>query len=240
MSLFLPVQTADGSYSLKDPQTGETYHSLAGALSEARNLYVLASGFDKKLAEQKVFEPIKVLDIGLGLGYNALSTIDAFLNQTTDVSTFNKKRLSLTSLEINRDLLEVFLTGKGPWQCNWQSLWCDTVASLKAVSENQWLFDDESLRWSIHLKDFSKDGEDLPDDNFDFIWQDPFSPKKAPHLWSASWFEKLYVATKPNGVLMTYSVASSVRAALKESGWLAEKIPGLGHKRSWLFARKPA
>ena len=71
------VETADGSLSLVHPEHGECYHSRSGALTEARSLYIEMSGFLPRLAATAK-AVIEVLDVGLGLGYNALASIDAW------------------------------------------------------------------------------------------------------------------------------------------------------------------
>ena len=76
----------------------------------------------------------------------------------------------------------------------------------------------------------------LPDQHFDFIWQDAFSPKKNPDLWSEEWFRKLMKASTENAVLMTYSVARVVKDGLEGAGWHYAKIKAPGKKKHWLKA----
>jgi tRNA U34 5-methylaminomethyl-2-thiouridine-forming methyltransferase MnmC len=67
---------------------------------------------------------------------------------------------------------------------------------------------------------------------FHAIFQDPFSPKKNPTLWSVEWFECLKGLSHPDVVLSTYSASSSVRKALMEAGWVVEERVGFGGKRA--------
>ena len=73
---------------------------------------------------------------------------------------------------------------------------------------------------------------------FDIIWQDAFSPRKNPDLWSADWFDKLKKSASPDAHLFTYSVAGTVKEALTTSGWQYEKIKRNDslHKKQWLKA----
>src|SRR6056297_2532484 len=66
--------TADGSYTLYDPEVDQTYHSSRGAIAEARYVYLGASGAARRLAEG---EELRVLEVGLGTGMNLLLTLDA-------------------------------------------------------------------------------------------------------------------------------------------------------------------
>src|SRR4051812_14403400 len=90
------LRTDDGSLSLVHPTHGEAYHSRLGATAEARLLYVESSGIKAAFAAQR---PVAVLDVGLGLGYNARETLQAW------AQTPRPGALSLLSLEIDPDLV---------------------------------------------------------------------------------------------------------------------------------------
>ena len=70
------VQTGDGSYTILDRSIDEEYHSTYGARSEADELYMINSGFkdeiDKATDQVKSYQ---VLDVGMGLAYNAMMTL---------------------------------------------------------------------------------------------------------------------------------------------------------------------
>ncbi|TDJ03767.1 MAG: hypothetical protein E2O68_09420 [Deltaproteobacteria bacterium] len=67
---------------------------------------------------------------------------------------------------------------------------------------------------------------------FHAIFQDPFSPKKNPRLWSVEWFESLKNHAHPDVVLSTYSASSSIRKALMLAGWIVEQRKGFAGKRA--------
>ena len=63
------VTTADGSSTISVPDLNEHYHSVNGAIAEAKHIYIDA-GF--KVIDK---DHISVLEIGLGTGLNALLSL---------------------------------------------------------------------------------------------------------------------------------------------------------------------
>ena len=98
------VETKDGSLTLRH-ENGELYHSMTGAREEAKRLYVESSSYKEALTDES---ELCILDVGLGLGYNALSTIEAWEKSSA------KCDLTLYSFEKEPELLEKFLSGKAP------------------------------------------------------------------------------------------------------------------------------
>jgi tRNA 5-methylaminomethyl-2-thiouridine biosynthesis bifunctional protein len=228
------VETADGSMTMTHPGLGEDYHSKSGALSEAQGLYIEGSGFASRLHCDK---PLSVLDVGLGLGYNALSTIGCWAD--SDVA----QDLHILSLEIDAELVNLLASGQGPWQVNWNPKWLRYVASLKHAHPLLWQAKIPHPRheavccyWKVAIGNGSSlPLQSLKHQFFDFIWQDPFSPKHGDTLWDEAWFRKIRNLCADSAVLMTYSTAGLVKRALASAGWQWKKIPGQG-KREWLKA----
>ncbi len=222
------LATDDGSLSLLHPDHGEAYHSRLGATAEARLLYVEASGILEAFAAGR---DVRVLDVGLGLAYNAVQTIAAWAAAPAP------GRLGIQSLEVNSALVDALATGEAPWQANWtpaQKSWCRALAADRAATIAHPLRPDTVCRWRIALGDAAVANLEGP---FDFVWQDPFSPEKNPAMWSPAWFAAVRAAAAPQAVLMTYSVARAGRDALAASGWTAARFPAApGHKKQWLRA----
>ncbi len=74
----------DGSLTASHPLHHETYHSIDGAELESLSLFVEASGFKQGLARSS--ESIRVVDLGLGLGLNALNGIEAWFDHPCPVN----------------------------------------------------------------------------------------------------------------------------------------------------------
>ncbi|ATH07908.1 hypothetical protein BIY24_08080 [Halobacteriovorax marinus] len=69
------------------------------------------------------------------------------------------------------------------------------------------------------------------------IYQDAFSPKKNPSLWTKEWFTELKEHSDERCILSTYSAAMGVRKALMEANWNVFRREGYGEKRSTTIAR---
>lgn len=234
-----PRQTGDGSWTLAHPGHSEWYHSADGALSEARSLYVESSGilenFQRGATEDTA---VRVLDVGLGLGYNALATVDGW------VRCGARGRLEILSLENDEPLFDAFRSGAAPWQAGWDAQWTAAVNKLELAGDGIWLgfirgSGGGELVWRVLLGDAMSERaiRHVQDAGpFDYVWQDPFSPEKNPGMWGIEWFSAVAVGVRRDGCLMTYSVARSVRDALESAGWRVEKIPTTTRKKNWLKA----
>ncbi len=225
------VRTGDGSLTLKHHEHGEDYHSNLGALREAEELYIDRSGFIAALSRA---EPLSIADVGLGLGYNALATIAAWSTAP------NPPSLYLYSLEIQPALVRALASGRADWQSEWPDSWRQWSSALtfegdhaKARIEH---VSGATLSWQVVIGDATQITW-KPQQPFNFVWQDAFSPTHNPGMWSADWFSHLRENSAFGAVLMTYSVARSVRDALTAAGWQWEKVPGAGTKRQWLRAK---
>lgn len=67
---------------------------------------------------------------------------------------------------------------------------------------------------------------------FQAIYQDAFSPKRSPTLWTEEWFSHLLRLSDPEVILSTYSASSGVKKALYTAGWIIEERLGFASKRS--------
>ncbi len=238
------ISTEDGSFSLFCEEIGECYHSRFGAKSEAMGLYIRAS----QIAERwRNASPLYVLDVGLGLGYNALCTLESWLADPQAAAP-----LCLTSFEKNQALFNSLRIVQGPWQVNWPESWRSWIQALAPISALHSTTSGEV--WKAHIPHPTRPiacewtcvtgdiRETLfahaPSSGWERIWYDPFSAKKAPELWAAPWLTQLRTCVAPSVTLVTYSVARSVREAFAQAGWSWEKVPTDTGKRSWLRVRR--
>jgi len=223
------VTTEDGSLTMRHAGHGECFHSDFGAELEAQSLYVGASGLRDRLAEGG---SVRVLDVGLGLGLNALATIEAWLGTPTAGD------LVVTSLEIDEELVRGLASSDAPWTQAWTA---ERKMLARSIGSEIVHSNGSTARWLTFLGDAAASNArwraEAPREGYDFVWQDAFSPANNPTLWSAAWFATLRTHAAPGAVLMTYSVAGAVRAALAASGWTWTKIPTPApRKRNWLRA----
>ncbi|MEZ4744224.1 MAG: MnmC family methyltransferase [Bdellovibrionota bacterium] len=238
MVFFKAVPTDDGSYTVYSQQRDECYHSISGAFYEARRLYIDESKVSEAFASGSAV-PVGVLDVGLGLGYNALATIEAWAHMPAVCC-----ELEVASLECYVELIEALASGESSWQKNWPAEWVNFCRTLKQVSGNKWVGEikhpqaSHCCNWNIYLGDATKQYLPRPASGgkWDYIWQDPFSPKKNPDMWNENWFSKLRGGSSPSTQLLTYSCSRVVKDNLSVSGWDWSLIKAPGKKKNWLKA----
>jgi hypothetical protein len=229
------VETADGSLTICHDGHGQDFHSQEGAQFEAWNLYVVASGYLDSLVSASN-QHLYILDVGMGLGYNAAASIVAWYTGSGAVD------VDITSLECDVRFVEAVATGDAPWQRGWSEPWLVGPKELRH-SENVYRasikhpLSGRYLTWTVMVCDAASMDLKSIEKTFDYIWQDPFTPELNPTLWSVDWFKRVRDVTRSGAVMMSYSVARAVKSALAESGWGYERIPTPGRKRHWLKAR---
>lgn len=227
------VLTKDGSLTLKNIELDECYHSMHGAWSEAQELYIQQSQLWQRLS---LYPNTHILDVGLGLAYNAMATIRCWYEhpQPGDVV--------LISLEKDPDLIKALLSPDCSWAISWPDTCKSWIRELKQIHNHkfQTLIKHPSTQQTLVWQIYQGDALELPLDEFandlNYIWQDPFSPEKNPSLWSSHWFAKLKQASSTDVLLLTYSVAKTVRQNLNDAGWSFTKIAGNQTKKHWLKA----
>jgi len=97
-TMYTPELTADGSWTMRNHEINECFHSTMGAEQEAQTLYLEPT--IRYLAGDK--DGYALLDVGLGLGYNALAFVHWWHTQQTAM----QKSITLISLEKDLGLIE--------------------------------------------------------------------------------------------------------------------------------------
>jgi len=237
------VVTQDGTVTLHHPEYDEAFHSVQGARFEADSLYMQASGFRERMNRETKVSTCAVLDVGLGLGYNALMSIECWMQG------LGSGELDLVSLEKTPELVLSLSDPACGWKEGWSEDWRLWSARLKKEEHSSiWRAEfvhpksGRSLRWLVSVGDARQ--SDLSPFAFDFVWQDAFSPRKNGELWSVEWFQKLREASRPEVQLVSYSVARIVRDHLEAAGWQplrvktsTSKQATITGKKQWLLAR---
>ena len=74
------IITDDGSITFYNEEYKDIYHSVSGAIEEAREKFVIPS----KISELALKGNIKILDVCFGIGYNSLMAIHEALKVNKD------------------------------------------------------------------------------------------------------------------------------------------------------------
>ena len=222
------ILTEDGSVTLCVPELHEHYHSVHGAIQEARHIF-LRAGMDDYLAARADAAgstlPLHILEAGFGTGLNAYLTLLHAEETQTPVCYHSLEKYPLQPEEV-ATLNYAEQTGRG------------NDPLFRALHEAAWEEDVEVtplFRLHKHRCDFRE--TDFPP-MFDLVFYDAFNPEAQPHLWTEEVFARFHQALLPGGKLVTYCVKGTVKRALRSVGFTLERLPGPPGKREMLRAGK--
>ncbi len=210
------IQTNDGSHSLRMEEMNETYHSIHGALQEAKHVF-LKEGFHQTEGD------VSILEVGFGTGLNAfLTMLEA--HKTGRITHY----VGIEKFPIEEDIIRTINYG----ELLGEPEWFDELHVLNwnmevPISDYFFLI---KLQKDIADTDFTE--------RFDIIYFDAFAPEKQPEMWSKDIFSKMLNALKPGGILVTYCAKGQVKRDLKEVGFEVETVAGPPGKREMIRGRK--
>ena len=230
-NLLEVITTRDGSRTLYSRQYQQSFHSVHGALTEARHVFLNGSGTEELLNSQ---QEVRVLEIGFGAGLNWLITAAAARRHRTRLS-YTALDKWIPSAELLSQLGYGGLIG-APALATTIEEWRTTFGSdVPNGTYNLPHEHDCTLQLCIgEATDAS-----FSDQIYDSIYFDAFDPEANPELWVPEFFGQLYRALRDGGCLATYSVAGRVRRALTSCGFSVVRRPGPPGKREVLAAWKP-
>jgi len=213
-----PVITGDGSHTLFVQELNEYYHSIHGAVTESKHVFIRYGLCTVRAKTIAVFE------VGFGTGLNALLTANYAL----------RSGLNITYLALEKYPLDRLTTGHLNYPDILPGEDGQSYGIFNAIHEAPW--NEEILICSgfrLH-----KIQADLlcfnPDFNYDILYFDAFSPEKQPEMWSEDIMHKLISRLNPGGVFTTYCAKGSVRRLLLKNGLYVERLPGPPGKREML------
>lgn len=218
------IETADGSTSFYNEELDETYHSRHGAVQESLHVFIGAGLFP--LVE--IQKDISILEMGFGTGLNAWLTAIKATGLNLNISYTTLEAFPITNEQVEK--LNYSEWGKNEAEKK-------LFAKIHEVSWEEFIEINQHFRIKkikIEFERFQAEQE------FDLIYFDAFGPDTQPELWKEEIFDKMYRSLKPGGVLVTYSVKGLVRRAMKNAGFIVEKIPGPPGKREMSRAIKEA
>jgi tRNA U34 5-methylaminomethyl-2-thiouridine-forming methyltransferase MnmC len=227
------ITTADGSKTIQIKDWNEQYHSVHGAIQEAKHVFI-KQGLHFLLHSQRSLchserseesqQNISILEIGFGTGLNAFITcleagksniqVDYVGIEAYPVSQDEIKQLNYAEqLKISNTLFSKI------HNCSWEEV--HEIHSKFSLTKQQKFF-----------KDISETN------TYNLIYFDAFGARLQPELWTEAIFKIMYKALKAKGVLVTYSAKGSVRRAMQAVGFTVERLEGPPGKREMLRATK--
>jgi chorismate dehydratase len=205
------IKTQDGSYTVFNQKYQEHYHTISGALEEAFEKHVNATG---------VKNGFHILDFCFGLGYNSIAAIK------------NHKKLQIVGLENDIEIIKAIKELEVPKKIKKE------FAAFRNLAEKLEITDDNNNTIKLIIGDALVSLDSLPKDYFDRVFFDPFSPVKQPEMWSRKVFQKVYNVMKPGAKLSTYSCAKSIRRNMIAAGFKVMDGPIVGRKKPATIAVK--
>ncbi len=195
------VLSKDGSFTAYSKEYDEHYHSTKdGALHES-----LVKHVNPAFKVKKNQEEINILDICFGLGFNTLATI--YFHKQNNLSS----KINIYSPELDSSLIKSLNDFSYPKEFD---EFRDIISSLI----NSGVYDDENIHVELFLGD-AREYVKKFNNKFDIVYQDAFSPKANPLLWTKEYFSDIKKSMKKDALLTTYSTALATRLALYENGF---------------------
>ena len=176
----------------------------------------LEESFEKFIKPSKLKENSKVLDICFGIGYNSYAAIKTCENRTI-VALENDEKILKNTNNIKLD---------------------EKYEIIKKLAKDK-VYKDENYNLKLIVGDARKTIKQIKE-KFDYIFLDPFSPKKCPELWTEEFFKDIFSLCNPGTTLTTYSCARTVRDNLKKVGFEVKDGPCVGRRSPSTIATKPS
>ncbi len=213
------VITGDDSETFYNEDYNETYHSRSGAVEEAKKKFVEPC----KIRELAKKGHIKILDVGFGLGYNAIAAVDTALSENAEIEVI--------SLEKDKSVVD-YVKKVNP---NLENFFTLERLEYDPLTET-YNYEDKNIFLRIKLGEATKTIKKVTG-KFDAVFLDAFSPPKNPELWTYEFFKEIKKRMKQSAILSTYSCARVVRDNLKKAGFEVWDGPVVGRRAPSTLAR---
>ncbi len=217
MTKYQEIITPDGSKTIVNLDLNEVYHSRNGAVTESELVYI-QNGLACFSGQQ-----LNILEVGYGTGLNALLSFrkNRVLHNQIDYHGLDVFPLPVSTMQMHDYLLQESIPDF--------SFSNATAAWEKCVSLSP---DFRLTKHCVSIQDYETTLL------FDIVYFDAFSPEKQPEMWSLPVFKKLFDLMTEAAVLLTYSSKGIVKQALRDAGFIVERLPGPPPKHHVLRARK--
>jgi tRNA U34 5-methylaminomethyl-2-thiouridine-forming methyltransferase MnmC len=231
---MIPFKTDDGSISYRKSYEAEPFHTKAGAIVEA---------FEKHSRALRIFEkenPV-IFDVCSGIGYNSAAAIEELrlkenISEITIYMFENDLDILKEILKLDDELEYINSEGKTSILKSFFHIKNSTRQFLED-NNNIYVSKKDNLKIILIFGNF-EETIDYIEEDADFIFYAPFSPKITPEMWTEDKFKKLFNHLKMGGKLSTYAYARPVRDAMKNSGFKLEDGPIIGRRSPSLIGIK--
>ena len=230
------TQTPSASLDWSRPGTpaatdfGDIYFSTDGGLEETRAVFLSGCGLPGAWQDKTIFT---IAELGFGSGLNFLAAWQLWTKTVRP-----NQRLHFVSIEkfpFDRAQLTRALAAwpdlKG-FSTQLIAAWPGRVKGVHRLN-----FGNVTL--TLAHEEAATALDQLDALKADAWFLDGFSPSGNPAMWSEEVMAGVARSCAPGARLATFSVAGTVRTALKQAGFEVRKMPGFGRKRHRLEAEFP-
>lgn len=210
------------------PAFGDVYHARAGALAQARHVFLGGNGLPGRWQGRERFV---VLETGFGLGNNFLATWDAWRHDPARCA-----RLVFVSVEKHPlrpdDLARAHADSALPeLAAQLVQRWPPLTPGLHTLS-----FEGGRVELLLGLGDARELMRELAL-QADAVYLDGFSPRLNPELWDEWLLKSLARHAVPGTTVATWSISRPMRRTLAALGFEVALAPGFASKREMTVAR---
>jgi tRNA U34 5-methylaminomethyl-2-thiouridine-forming methyltransferase MnmC len=211
----------DGSHTVVSEKFQVTYHSIHGAITESKVVFIEA-GLEYLYQSKK--NNISVFEMGFGTGLNAFMTALWAEEKNVNLSYTGIEAYPISEDNFTQLNFADFLGSKDLFLKIHHAPWNQKVTLSPHFNVQ---------KIETKLQDYKND------DLYDVIFYDAFGPGAQQELWEAVMMDKMFKILSPGGLLVTYCAQGQFRRNLKQAGFTVEKIPGPPGKREMTRALKP-
>jgi len=212
-------KTKDGSFTLYDNNLDETYHTLNGAIEEAKYVYI-----EQGLKYINKENGINIFELGFGAGLNTILTIIDCIENGRKINYHTVELKALGNSIITKLNYFEYLDPKYQsifntiHDCNWNE--------ESFISDNI-----KFTKYKTNFKDYLLNNiSSNNSQTYDLIYYDAFAPSRQPALWEDEIVYNCLEMLNYNGVIVTYSATSKFTKQLKNYGLKVEKLKGFGKR----------
>ena len=209
--------TGDGCPTLLHPVHGEPCHDTRGAWAEAMQLHVFGCDLPRRLLRG---EGLRLLDVGSAPGWNlaAACLFGGSLPGSLEVTAVERSQGALAAgLELSAD--SSWVAGAPSGAASALERAHSGLRAARAASREDWVALESGVRLRLHMGCVREFLSELsPQERFDAVFLDCFSPGVEPDAWEPGFLFELGQRVAAGGRLTTYTISHPVRAALMASG----------------------
>lgn len=218
------------------PRHDDIYHSAAGALAQARHVFLQGNGLPARWRARKRFI---VLETGFGMGINFLATWaawreDAHRATMLEFISIEKHPFSVDDLRCAHAAI-IDDAAVVPLAASLVSAWPPLEAGMHRLA-----FDAGMMTLTLAFGDAADVLQRLADHcvTVDAIYLDGFAPAKNPDMWTPAIFASLARIAAHDATFATFTSAGDVKRALLNNGFEYRKVAGFGGKRAMLVGKR--